>query len=1014
MTRFHIGIFVGLSLPLSAQVGENVGYFQQRVDYTIDVRLDDAAHMLHGQESFVYTNNSPTALDTLWIHLWPNAYRDRGSALSKQLARDGNLDLHFATDEERGYIDSLDFRSEAIKLTWGYHPKHADIGWIALPKALTLGESITISTPFRVKIPDSKFSRLGHTGQAYHITQWYPKPAVFDAQGWHAMPYLTMGEFYTEFGSFNVRITLPANYVVGSTGMLQDNPEEEAWMDKLASGAGVAPRQGDVNDFPPSDAQVKTLRFVQDQVHDFAWFADKRFIVRSGRVTLPRSGRSVTTWALFTPKNAGLWEEVAITSLNESVRLYSQWVGEYPYDACTAIDGTISAGGGMEYPMITIIGNMGSVESLDNVIAHEVGHNWFYGILGSNERDHPWMDEGMNSAVELRYMRERYPNGKPGFGLPGEKKLFAHVTDAHRFQSEAIYRLNARRNLDQPIELGSEFYTQINYGGIVYSKTALVFDHLLAYLGEEVFDRCMHAYYEEWKFKHPQPEDVRKVFERESGKELGWVFDGLIETTKKFDPKLTKLKETDLHYRIKGKILAPFSVSASSRDESPTEDLTFWHEPKCEHGTIPLPEGVWESVRIDADARTLDIDRRNNEVRSRGLFRRCAKPHLGFLFGLEQDDRRSAFWTPLPAWNGHDGFQLGLALHNTVFPSQRTEWVVAPLYGFGSERVGGAARIEHHFDRIQGNWFQNIHLGLNLRSAAIYADRGHVASFQKVAPHILFDLKRDPVSRPWKHQIGLRGIYLNSAITQVPDDAPRPPDPTNLFLDERYAAELQYTARDDRKLGPTFIQATLLAHETDGTSNFLRGSLELKRGFTYNARGKQLRLRGFGGAFIGSNSKPVNRLQAWNLSWGAEDLLFDHAYFERGATEGTTGRQFNTQQGGFKTFFRGGGSETWTASLNAELDLPFRFPISLFGSAGMAPLTTVTTEGRSTSTATYLEAGVGVQVVRDVVEVWIPLVVSDRIAKEQSYAGRDFGERIRFVFALEKLDPTRALRKVKP
>jgi hypothetical protein len=654
------------------------------------------------------------------------------------------------------------------------------------------------------------------------------------------------------------------------------------------------------------------------------------------------------------------------------------------------------------------------VESLDNVIAHEVGHNWFYGILGSNERDHPWMDEGMNSAVELRYMRERYPNGKPGFGLPGEKKLFAHVTDAHRFQSEAIYRLNARRNLDQPIELGSEFYTQINYGGIVYSKTALVFDHLLAYLGEEVFDRCMHAYYEEWKFKHPQPEDVRKVFERESGKELGWVFDGLIETTKKFDPKLTKLKETDLHYRIKGKILAPFSVSASSRDESPTEDLTFWHEPKCEHGTIPLPEGVWESVRIDADARTLDIDRRNNEVRSRGLFRRCAKPHLGFLFGLEQDDRRSAFWTPLPAWNGHDGFQLGLALHNTVFPSQRTEWVVAPLYGFGSERVGGAARIEHHFDRIQGNWFQNIHLGLNLRSAAIYADRGHVASFQKVAPHILFDLKRDPVSRPWKHQIGLRGIYLNSAITQVPDDAPRPPDPTNLFLDERYAAELQYTARDDRKLGPTFIQATLLAHETDGTSNFLRGSLELKRGFTYNARGKQLRLRGFGGAFIGSNSKPVNRLQAWNLSWGAEDLLFDHAYFERGATEGTTGRQFNTQQGGFKTFFRGGGSETWTASLNAELDLPFRFPISLFGSAGMAPLTTVTTEGRSTSTATYLEAGVGVQVVRDVVEVWIPLVVSDRIAKEQSYAGRDFGERIRFVFALEKLDPTRALRKVKP
>jgi len=1013
MNLFFVGICLSIALPLSAQVREDAGYFQQRVDYSIDVRLDDATHTLHGQESFVYTNNSRSALDTLWIHLWPNAYRDRNSALSKQLATSGDLDLHFAPAEDRGHIDSLDFRTEAGKLTWGYHPEHADIGWITLPKALVPGDSITISTPFRVKIPSSKFSRLGHTGQAYHITQWYPKPAVFDAQGWHAMPYLTQGEFYSEFGHFDVRIALPANYVVGATGMLQDNAAEEAWMEERSALPTPASSTTDKNAFPESDTSMKTLRFVQDQVHDFAWFADKRFIVRSGSVTLARSGRSVRTWALFTPRNAAIWEEVGVTSLNESVRLYSQWVGDYPYDACTAVDGTISAGGGMEYPMITIIGNMGDAQVLDNVIAHEVGHNWFYGILGSNERDHPWMDEGMNSSVELRYMRQRYPNEKPSFGLPGEKKLFAHVTDAHRFQSEAIYRLNARRNLDQPIELGSEYYTQINYGAIVYSKTALVFDHLLAYLGEETFDRCMLAYFEEWKFKHPQPHDVRKVFERESGKDLGWVFREMIGTTAKSDPRLVALKETDLHYRINGETLAPFPVSVRSSDDS-TEHHEFWFEPKSKRGIIHLSEGLWETARIDADARTLDIDRRNNEVRSRGLFRRCAKPHLGFLLGLEQDDRRSVFWTPLAAWNGHDGFQLGLALHNTVFPSQRTEWVIAPLYGFGSEQFGGAARIEHHFDRIESGLFQNIHIGLNLRSAAIYSDRGHVATSQKAAPHIVFDLKRDPLSRPWKHQVGLRGIYLNSAVTQVPDDGPRPLDPLNIFLDERYAAELQYTARDDRKLGPTFIQATLLANETIGSGNFLRGSLELKRGFTYNARGKQLRLRGFGGVFLGKNSAPTNRLQAWNLSWGAEDLLFDHAYFERGATQGVTGRQFNSQQGGFKTFFRGGGSETWTAALNAEFDLPFRFPISLFGSAGMAPLTTITQEGRSTSTATYLEAGVGIQLVRDVVEVWIPLVVSERIANEQSYAGRDFGERIRFVFALEKLDPTRALRKVKP
>src|SRR5690606_7611636 len=158
---------------------------------------------------------------------------------------------------------------------------------------------------------------------------------------------------------------------------------------------------------------------------------------------------TIDTWTMFTPKNAALWEN-SIEYVNESVRLYSEWIGDYPYDACTAIDGTISAGGGMEYPMITIIGNMPGKESLDNVIAHEVGHNWFYGILASNERDHPWMDEGINSFYELRYMRERYPAGGFALQLPFLKRMADEVTDGHRFEKELMYRFNARRNLDQP------------------------------------------------------------------------------------------------------------------------------------------------------------------------------------------------------------------------------------------------------------------------------------------------------------------------------------------------------------------------------------------------------------------------------------------------------------------------------------------------------------------------------------------------------------------------------------
>lgn len=992
-------------MDAGAQVG---AYFQQRVDHVIQVRLDDEAHLLHGHNTFTYTNNSPVALDTLWLHLWPNAYRDRSSSLNKQLLRDGNLKLHFATEEERGWIDSLDFSAEGASLAWGHHPRHADIGWVALQRPLASGAGITIATPFRVKVPASKFSRLGHTGQAYHITQWFPKPAVFDRDGWHAMPYLTQGEFYSEFGSYDVSITLPANYVVGATGLSQDNPEEEAWMDQLARSSGVAAHQGDPNDFPASDTRLKTLRFVQDSVHDFAWFADKRFIVRKGSVTLERSGRSVTTWALFTPRNAMLWERVAIVSLNESVKLYSRWVGDYPYAACTAIDGTISAGGGMEYPMITIIGNMDSAESLDNVIAHEVGHNWFYGILGSNERLHPWMDEGMNSFVEKRYMRLRYPEGGVAMvdGVPGAKKLTAHITDGHRFLSEVAYRLNARRNLDQPIEECAVHYTQINYGGIVYSKTALVFDQLFAFLGDEVFDRCMHAYYEEWKFKHPSPQDVRRVFERESGRDLSWMFDELIGTAHKVDVRPVRSKGDRLTYHSTAADGFPFAVTGWRGD---VELGTTWVTSAKGRQSTTLPWKDAGRVRLDAGARTLDIDRRNNEVRSHGPFRRCAKPELKWLMGLEKDDRRSVYWTPVVAMNGHDGFQVGMAAYNTVFPSQRTEWVAVPLYGLGSSHPGGAARVEHHFDRLRSRMFQNIHLGLNARGASTFHDGDAHAWYTKLSPTLAFDLKRDPLTRPWEHRMTLRGVQLWHETRITPADGP-----TWAGSRDDLYAEVAWQASVRAGPSPTSIRPVLQWH-----SSFARASLEVEQAFIYDEKDHRLSLRWFGGAFLQRGDGFYgNPLHAWGLSWGAQDMLFDHAYLERGAVRGVAAQQFNKQQGAFKTPFVQGGSESWITALNMELDLPIPLPLVVFGSAGWVPTRRINAIGgqitETDEVTSYFEGGLGVRLIRDVLEVWVPLVVSDRLQREEEQFDRTFDRRIRFVLALEKLDPTKALRRIKP
>lgn len=221
----HYTLLLALMFFSSTAFSQNQSYFQQEVNYTINVALNDEAHELSGDIEMEYTNHSPDALAEIYMHLWPNAYKNAKTALAKQQLRLGNKFMFYALEKELGYIDQLHFKVNGAEVVWEYDSEHIDIAKLSLKTPLESGQTIVISTPFHVKIPSGKISRLGHVDQSYQITQWYPKPAVYDQDGWHAMPYLNMGEFYSEYGSFDVSITLPSNYVVGATGDLQTDSE---------------------------------------------------------------------------------------------------------------------------------------------------------------------------------------------------------------------------------------------------------------------------------------------------------------------------------------------------------------------------------------------------------------------------------------------------------------------------------------------------------------------------------------------------------------------------------------------------------------------------------------------------------------------------------------------------------------------------------------------------------------------------------------------------------------------
>lgn len=496
-------------------------YWQQQVNYKIHVALNDEDHTLKGVEEIEYINNSPDQLDYIWFHIWPNAYKNDNTAYAKQMMREDKGKKQLAKFKDRGYLDSLNFSVDGQPAKFDIHPEHIDVVKLILPKQLRPGGKVKITTPFFVDLPQY-ISRSGHVKQSYMIAQWYPKPAVYDHKGWHAFPYLDMGEYYSEFGSFDVSITLPSNYIVGATGVLQNADELKQYKEIGSKNVSTASRKNSVKYSAPSGA-FKTLRYKGDSVPDFAWFADKDFVVRYDTLQL-QSGRVVDVFTFHHPDGNKNW--VSSTDYVKSgTRTYSNYIGEYAYPTVQAVEGPKNeSSGGMEYPMITLITSPdASVEQLDAVITHEVGHNWFMCMLGSNERNHAWQDEGLNTYYQFRYEADKYRyNSIFGNQIPKDLKELP----ADQFQATVYNALNKAIPMESPIDIPSaEFASEDEYGIASYLKTAIWMYLLELEFGKEKIDAAMKAYFNQWKFKHPYPEDMKAVFEKELKADLTKYFD---------------------------------------------------------------------------------------------------------------------------------------------------------------------------------------------------------------------------------------------------------------------------------------------------------------------------------------------------------------------------------------------------------------------------------------------------------------------------------------------------------
>lgn len=1000
------------------------GYWQQEVKYKIDVTLDDVNHTLKGFEEVTYINNSPHTLTHLWFHLWPNAYKNQKTALAKQLLANGDLDYYFDNNQYNGYIDSICFVADGDTLEWEYKGDSIDICKIKLKCAVPKGDSVVITTPFFVKIPSGEYSRLGHIGQSYQITQWYPKPAVYDKNGWNEMPYLTQGEFYSEYGSFDVKITLPANYYVGHTGYLVNDFKEIDVLKKRAEetekmlGSHIN-KVGNIidphnNGFPASSKETKTLHIKQQRVHDFAWFADKRYYILRGEVELPHTKKKVKTMAMFTAGNSRYWAK-SIEYLNNSLYYYSLWNGDYPYSQCTAVDGTISAGGGMEYPNVTVIGDVGSHSSLETVIMHEVGHNWFYGILGSNEREHPWMDEGINSFNEMRYNRTLHPERSLIGSFteqmsPGLSRLLGLDLFKAKHQYYLAYLFSARNNNDQPIEGKADEYTNTNYGTIVYSKTAVAFDYLHDYLGDDVFDVAMQKYFERWKFKHPSPQDLQYVLEEVSKKDLSWFFKDLIETNKVVDYKIIRKKrlntqstatfgwlkyEETLVVKNTGDIAAPFSISGVFKDSVLYEK---WYPGFSKKTDVFFPNCECDKFVIDYGEHSTEYRRSNNTLYQRKLFRRWEKPRFQFIGSVEHQERSLINWIPVLGGNAYDGFLAGIAIYNPVFPSKNFEYALMPMYGFKSKQPRGMTAFSYTFNLRQSPLFHSVKLGFHASSFGIsenifYGFETKQNYFLKLQPSLEINFKKKAARSLHKHSVFYRFVYLQEKADPADDQIIPAIYQTGR---ENNFHDVVYNYKNSHTLHPWSVQNTTRIHD-----EFNLNMTEFNYKHIYDRRGHAFYVRVFAGVFF-SNSSNLSR---YNLRMdgqhGYHDYLYDDIYPARMESTGLWSHQFSNTYGGFKVPSAYGQSNSWLTAMNlkADLPVPLFFPFIDFGLGA-----------QSGSVQFLYDAGIGVSIGKGMVSIYFPLIFSKEIQDEIEINNRKFKDQIRFTFNLAKMNPLKIIR----
>ena len=616
-------LFLLFSATVFAQNNPNPGYWQQHIDYKMNVNMNVEDFTYTGTQEMVYTNNSADTLKTVYFHLYPNAFQP-GSAMDSRLTSIADPDKRMVKTFKTGDKEVKESRIATLKPN--------EIGYINVEQFLQNGkEAVTkvegtvltvyLNTPIlpktktnfslnynaQVPLQIRRSGRNSEEGVALSMTQWYPKMAEYDFEGWHADPYIGR-EFHGVWGNFDVKITLDKNYTIGATGYLQNaNQIGHGYQDK---GVEVEHKRKTKN---------LTWHFVAPNVHDFAWVADDEYI----HDTL-ETEHGTTLHFLYknNPEIKENWKNLQPKTA-EILSYFNKNIGKYPYKQYSVIQG---GDGGMEYAMCTLITGNRSFGSLVGVTAHEFAHSWFQHLLATNESKHEWMDEGFTSYISDLCMEEIMPSKEE------------NVNPFESAYGNYIYL--AKTGKEQPLSTHADRYDlNMGYGIGAYSKGEVFLVQLGYLIGFENVSKTLKKYYADFVFTHPTPNDIKRTAERVSGAHLDWYLTDWTQTTNTINYGIKTVEEVDGYTNITleriGRMPMPLDILVQLADgtntsyyvpltlmryekENPYPQLARTVEKAWDWAydnytfTIPLPKKDIKIIVIDPLNGMADLDKNNN------------------------------------------------------------------------------------------------------------------------------------------------------------------------------------------------------------------------------------------------------------------------------------------------------------------------------------------------------------------------------------------------------------------